>query len=68
MKHEKCNFIEAIQKIAEIIGVQLEYEEIVDQKKYEAEKALRDQMDAALQFSTSKHITTICGMCQKIIQ
>jgi DNA primase len=33
MKHEKLSFIEAIEKIADIIGVQVEHEEAVIDKK-----------------------------------
>jgi len=51
MKHEKVSFIEAIEKIADIIGVTLEHEEIADPKKYEAGKRLREQMDTALLFT-----------------
>jgi DNA primase len=31
--------------------VEIEYEEIVDKKKYENEKSLREQMDSVLHFT-----------------
>src|SRR5215471_14543828 len=55
MKHETIGFIEAIEKIAGIIGVELEREEIRDPKKYEAEKTLHDQMQQVLQFTVDTY-------------
>src|SRR5690242_11544078 len=51
MDHETLNFIEAIEKIASIIGVQLEHETVLDPKKYEAEKTARQQMESVLQIT-----------------
>jgi DNA primase len=55
MDHEKQNFIEAIETIAKIIGVELEREEIKDPKKYEAEKSLQDQMHQVLHFTVDQY-------------
>src|SRR3954447_16955768 len=55
MAHETLNFIEAIEKIATIIGVRLEHEEISDPKKYEAEKTAREQMENVLRITVKEY-------------
>src|SRR5215471_867026 len=62
IKHEKCSFIEAIAKIANIIGVQLEHEQIKDPKKYEEEKTLREQMESVLQFTVETYRDQLWGL------
>ncbi len=55
MKHDKLGFIEATTRIAEITGTPLEYEEVPDKEKYQAQKALKDQMQEVLQFTVDRY-------------
>lgn len=55
MKQEKMGFIEAIEHIATLCGLRLEYEEVPDKEKYQQQKALRDQMLEVLQFTVAKY-------------
>jgi DNA primase len=65
MKHEKLSFIEAIKKIADIIGVQVEYEEIRDAKKCEGEKSLRERMDSLLDFAIETYSKQLWNLDQE---
>lgn len=55
MKQDKIGFIEAIQRIAEMVGIQLEHEEVPDKEKYQAQKAIKDQMMEVLQYTITEY-------------
>lgn len=51
MQLEKLDFIEAVEAIAKLENIHIEYEEIQDQQKWEQQKTMLQQMHQALQFS-----------------
>lgn len=55
MNIDKLGFIEAIERIAGIMHITLEYEEVPDKEKYEQEKSLKDKMREVLQIAVSKY-------------
>lgn len=62
MKHDKLGFIEAITRIAEMLSIQLEHEEVPDREKYEKQKALRDVMQDVLQFAVTDYKTQLWNL------
>lgn len=55
MKHDKLTFIEAIEHIAKICGVTLEYEEVADKEKYKQQKELKDQYAEVLNYAVTEY-------------
>jgi DNA primase len=51
MAHDKLEFIEAVETIANLEGIPIEYEEIKDAVKWEQQKTMQQQLHQALQFS-----------------
>ena len=55
MKQERLGFLEAITRIAELTGMELEYEEVPDKEKFEARKAKKDTAQEILQYTVSQY-------------
>jgi DNA primase len=55
MKHDKLEFIEAVERIASMCGVTLEYEEVPDKELYEKEKAFKTQLKETLRFTVDHY-------------
>lgn len=55
MKQDKLQFIEAVERIAQLTGIPLEYEELPDKEKYQEQKAIKDQMAEVLQFAITDY-------------
>lgn len=55
MKHDKLGFLEAIEHIASLQHITLEYEDVPDKEKYEKEKAWRDQLKETLQYTITTY-------------
>jgi DNA primase len=54
-EHDKLDFIAAVQKVAEITGLQLEYEDAPDKEKYEKQKVFKDEMKTVIQFAVNRY-------------
>ena len=55
MKSERVDFFEAVEKIAAICGVPLEYEDVPDKEKFEKQKAEREQLKQVVSFTVDRY-------------
>lgn len=55
MKHDKLGFLEAIERIAQLCHITLEYEEVPDKEKFEQEKALKDKMRDTVRLTVDRY-------------
>ncbi|MEP7375554.1 MAG: DNA primase [Chitinophagaceae bacterium] len=55
MRHDKLDFITAVETIGARCHIAMQYEEVPDKEKYEQEKAFKDQLKTVLQFTNDQY-------------
>jgi len=62
MEHEKQDFIQAVETIANIAGIAIEYTEPEDSEKYAAQKQQRQSMEEVLQLVINKYKANLLAL------
>lgn len=61
-EHDKLGFIEAVEAIAKMMSVPVEYQEVPDKEKYEEQKALQDRMKDVLQLVVERYRSNLWNL------
>lgn len=59
---ERVDFYQAVEIIAKICGIPIEYEEVPDKEKFEKQKAERDQLKQIVRYTVEKYKDTLWNL------
>lgn len=62
MKRDRLPFIDAVEHIASLEGVSINYEEVADQEKWEAQKSAKEEMRKALDYTVTTYRTNLWNL------